>query len=206
MTAPTGTDAPTIGEDGTITLPGQTPAAAAPDKATQPAKKSLEDSLAALDEDTRTFVLGEVTTARTEAKNLRDRLKATEPKVAEYDRLAAASKTEAERAQEAQTAAEERADKANQRVARAEIKAALATVVDNADVIVEDLDIKRFIDADGEIDQQAVTALRNKYAGFGSPRAPRPDPSQGSGANGGSAHSGPAEEFASTLRSLLSRQ
>jgi chromosome segregation ATPase len=196
--------APLIDEDGTITLPGQTPAAAAPDKAPTSAKKSLEESLAALDDDTRTFVLGEVTSARTEARNLRDRLKAAEPKVAEYDRLAAASKSEAERAQEAQTAAEARATAAIQRVARAEVKAALAGVVDNPDAIVDDLNLSRFVDDDGEVDQQAVKALRDKYAGFGSPRPPRPDPSQGSGANGPAA-TGPAEEFASFIRAQIGR-
>lgn len=204
MTAPQSSNAPTIGEDGTITLPGQTPAAAAPDKANTSAKKSLEESLAALDDDTRTFVLGEVSTARTEAKNLRDRLKAAEPKVAEYDRLAAASKTEAERALEAQNAAEARAQAAIQRVARAEVKAALAGVVDNADAIVDDLNLARFVDDDGEVDTAAIRALRDKYAGFGSPRAPRPDPSQGSGANGAAA-SGPAEEFASFIRAQIGR-
>lgn len=205
MTAPTtpAADAPVIGADGQITLPGQTPAAAAPDTQT-PAKKTLEDSLAALDEDTRRFVLGEVSTARSEAKSLRDRLKAAEPKVAEYDRLAAASKSDVERAQEAQTAAEQRAQTALQRVARAEVKAALAGVVDNPDAIVDDLNLAKFIDDNGDVDTQAVQALRDKYAGFGSPRPPRPDPSQGSGANG-AAPTGPAEEFASFIRAQIGR-
>ena len=42
---------------------GQEPATAAP----APVKRTLEDSLAALDEDTRRFVLGEVQGARNEA-------------------------------------------------------------------------------------------------------------------------------------------
>lgn len=183
----------------------QTPAAAAPDPAGKPAKPSLEDTLASLDEADRTFVLGEVTSARTEAKNLRDRLKAAEPKAAEYERLEAASKTAEERAQEAVTAAEQRAAKATQRVARAEVKAALAGVVDNPDAIVEDLDMSRFVDQHGEIDTDAVQSLRNKYAGFSSPRAPRPDPSQASGANGKAAAS-PENEFAAFMQNQLRRQ
>lgn len=202
MTAPNSTDAPTVAPDGSITLPGQAPAAAAPAQA--PAKKSLEESLAALDDDTRTFVLGEVTSARTEAKNLRDRLRAAEPKVAEYDRLAAASKTDVEKAQEAATAAEARAAAAAERVARAEVKAALAGVVDNADAIVEDLNLSKFVTDDGEVDASAVKALRDKYAGFGSPRPPRPDASQASGANGPTV-TGPAEEFASFIKAQMGR-
>lgn len=194
--------APLIDENGSITLPGQTPAAAVPDSKT--AKPSLEDTLAALDEADRAFVLGEVTSARSEAKNLRERLKAAEPKVSEYDRLVAASKTAEEQAQEATRAAEQRAHAANQRVARAEVKAALAGVVDNPDAIVDDLNLAKFVNDDGEIDTSAIQALRDKYAGFGSPRAPRPDASQASGANG-TQSSGPAEEFASFIRAQIGR-
>lgn len=204
MTAPTTpTDAPKIGEDGSITLPGQAPAAAAPDKA-PPAKKTLEESLADLDDATRAFVLGEVTSARSEAKNLRERLKAAEPKVTQFDALVEASKTAEERALEAQKTAETRATAANQRIARAEVKAALAGVVDNPDAIVDDLNLAKFVDDDGEVDQQAVKALREKYAGFGQPRPPKPDPSQGSGANGATP-TGPAEEFASFIRAQIGR-
>jgi DNA repair exonuclease SbcCD ATPase subunit len=182
----------------------QTSAAATPDTK-KTAKPSLEDTLAALDEADRNFILGEVSTARTEAKNLRERLKAAEPKVAEYERLEAASKTADERAQEALAAADERAAKAVQRVARAEVKAALAGVVDNPDAIVDDLNLAKFVDADGDIDQAAVQALRDKYAGFSGPRAPRPDASQASGANGRTA-SDPRQEFGAFLQNQLRRQ
>lgn len=129
-------------------------------------------------------------------------LKATEPKVAEYDRLAEASKTEQERTQEVLKAAEDRAQAATQRVARAEVKAALTGLVDNPDSIVEDLNLARFIDSDGEVDQDAIDKLKAKYAGFAGSRAPRPDQSQASGANGSSAVS-PASTFASLLQSQL---
>ena len=165
---------------------------------------SLEELLADLDEDRRKVILEQVSKPRAEAKNLRERLKAAEPRLAEYDRLVAASKTDAERAQEARTAAEERAAKAMQRAARSEVKAALAGVVDNADEIVDDLNLARFIDDDGEIDQDAVAALRQKYASLGGRRAPRPDTSQASAANGRS-KSDPASEFASFIRGQLAR-
>jgi hypothetical protein len=177
-----------------------TSAAATSDAGKPPAKPSLEDSLAALDEDTRKFVLGEVTKARTEAKSLRDRWKAAEPKVTEYDRLAAASQTTEERLQ----AAEQRAVAASQRVARAEVKAALAGVVDNPSEIVDDLNLAKFLTDDGDVDPAAVAALRDKYAAFGGRRAPRPDPSQASGANGKAA-ANPADEFASFIKSQIRR-
>lgn len=181
----------------------QEPAAAAP-APPKPAevKKSLEDLLADLDDDRRGVILGEVTKARSEAQGLRTRLKDAEPKIAEYDRLAQASKTDAERAQEAQQAAESRATKAMQRVARAEVKAALSGLVDDPDSIIEDLNLARFVDDDGEVNEAALVALKNKYAAFSGRRAPRPDPSQASGANG-LANAGPASEFASILQTAL---
>ena len=128
-------------------------------------------------------------------------IKDYEPKVAEYDRLTEASKTADERAQEALKAAENRALASMQRVARAEVKAALTGLVDDPDAIVEDLNLARFIDDDGEINEGAIAALKTKYAGF-SKRGPRPDLSQGSAANGKSVAS-PASEFASILQSQL---
>ena len=139
--------------------------------------------------------------ARTIAALKRD-LKATEPKVSEYDRLAEASKTAEERAQEALKAAESRALASMQRVARAEVKAALTGLVDDPDSIVEDLNLARFVDDDGEINEGAIAALKTKYAGFTGKRGPRPDLSQGSGANGKSV-ANPAAEFASILQSQL---
>jgi len=182
----------------------QEPAAAAPAPA-EGAKKSLEDLLAGLDEDARKVVLGEVSKARNEAQGLRTRLKDAEPKVAEYDRLAQASKTDAERATERATAAEARATAATQRVARAEVKAALAGLVDNPDSIIEDLNLARFVSDDGEVNDDAIAALKSKYAAFSGRRAPRPDPTQASGGNGASAPS-PASELASILQGQLNRQ
>ena len=132
-------------------------------------------------------------------------IKDYEPKVAEYDRLTEASKTADERAQEALKAAENRALASMQRVARAEVKAALTGLVDDPDSIVEDLNLARFVDDDGEINEGAIAALKTKYAGFSSKRGPRPDLSQGSGANGKTT-ANPAAEFASILQSQLRSQ
>lgn len=201
MTVSTGTPTP----EGTPAATPQAPAAAAPAGTNTEQRKSLEDLLAGLDDDARGVVLGEVSKARGEAHNLRERLKVAEPKVAEYDRLAAASKTAEERANEAATAADARALAATQRVARAEVKAALTGLVDDPNSIVEDLNLARFIDDDGEIDQAAIDKLKAKYAGFSGRRPPRPDHSQASGANGATATS-PASQFASILQGQLGQQ
>jgi len=184
----------------------QEPTAVAPadSAATAPkteAKKSLEDLLADLDDERRQVILGEVTKARTEAKNLRTRLTEAAPKVAEYDRLSEASKTADQRAQEALNAAQAKADAAMQRMARAEVKAALAGVVEDPESIIEDLNLARFVSDDGDVDNDAINALKSKYATFSGRRAPRPDPSQASGANGSHAAT-PATEFASLIRGL----
>jgi hypothetical protein len=196
----TGGDAP----ESATPEPKQEPAAAAPAPA-EGAKKSLEDLLADLDDDRRGVILGEVSKARNEAKNLRDRLRDAEPKVAEYDRLAEASKTDVDRATERATAAEAKATAATQRVARAEVKAALAGLVDNPDSIIEDLNLARFVSDDGEVNDDAIAALKSKYAAFSGRRAPRPDPTQASGSNGATA-SDPAAELASILQGQLNRQ
>ena len=167
-----------------------------------PKPQTLEELLADLDDDRRTVILGEVDKARKEAKNLRTRVKEAEPKLAEYDRLVEASKTDAERAQEALQAAQDRASRATQRMAQAEVKAALSGLVDDPDAIIEDLNLAKFIGEDGEVNADAISALRSKYAAFGGRRAPRPDPSQASGANG-KTQASPAADFASFIQSQI---
>jgi hypothetical protein len=65
-------------EPGT-TEPNPTPAAAAPETAPKPGKRSLADLLADVDEEKRSVIEGEVQKARNEAKNLRERLKDADP-------------------------------------------------------------------------------------------------------------------------------
>src|SRR2546430_1656297 len=169
-------------------------------------KRSLEDLLANLDDDAKSAVLGEVSKARNEAKSLRDRVKAAEPKAAEYDKVLEAQKTAEQKAADAAAAAEKKAADALERVARAEIKAALAGVVGNADEILEDLNVRRFLTDDGEVDKSAVEALTKKYAAMqaqaAAPRAPQPDRSQASGGNHPSAAT-PRDTFAGWLKNEL---
>lgn len=84
MTAPLPTPAPNgepqaIPDPPAASEPAPEPPAAPSDPAPKPPKRSLEDSLASLDDDTRKFVLGEVQKARGEAKGLRERMKDADP-------------------------------------------------------------------------------------------------------------------------------
>lgn len=95
-----------------------------------------------------------------------------------------AQKTAEQKAQDAAKAADQRAQAANQRVARAEVKAALTGIVDDPESIIEDLNLSRYLTDDGDVDEDAVAALRTKYEALRPPsrRAPNPNPAQG--ANG----------------------
>lgn len=86
----------------------------------------------------------------------------------ELDKLRAASQTDSERAV---TEAESKGRQAAQaefgeRLAGAEIKAALSGVVPDPAAIVEDLNLAKYVTADGEVDSEAVEALRKKYEGL----------------------------------------
>jgi len=128
-------------------------------------------------------VLGELSSARNEAKNLRDRVREAEPIVTEWRKLEEASKTELEKAQEAARLADERASKAVESIAAAEIKAALTGIVDDPAAIIEDLNVSKFT-KDGAVDTEAITALRGKYAAM-LPEA-RVQPNSAQGLTGGS--------------------
>lgn len=191
-------------------VPAQTPAAATPAPA-EPAKKSLEDNLASLDEDARTFVMGEVTKARTEAQNLRARLKEAEPKITEYDKLVQAGKTELERATEELTRWQSEAERWRSTSVTSRVEAlAAGTFVDPSDAVAA-VDPSKYIDAGGQIDDSAIKAdleavLQRKphwrrQEGTPAPRVPAPNRAQGS--SGGPAAADPAAEFAAILQGRL---
>ena len=117
------------------------------------------------------------------------RLERERAKFANYDELAekasywealeAESQTEFERQQEALTAAQSRYEAAQQRIVSAELRAAGVPAE-----LIEDLDLGRFIDGDGEIDSDRIEALRTKYAALAPTNSPRmaPNPAQGTSA------------------------
>lgn len=152
-----------------------------------PAKRSLEDLLGGLDDDARAAVLGEVSKARNEAKNLRERFKEAEPKISEYERLVEASKSDLERAQEQAKAANDRAVGMLRDVATAKVEAALSGLPDEIRAtLLEDINVDKFI-TDDTVDTEAINALRAKYAAFAPPEKPgmKPNPSQGASASPG---------------------
>lgn len=120
--------------------------------------------------------------AREWEKRAKSNAKAAE-RLAEIE---ASQQTAEERANEAAKRAEERAKDAVNRVARAELKAALTGVVDSPESVIRRLDVSQFISDDGDVDSDEVNALREEYAAFApkGPRAPAPNPAQGASGQG----------------------
>ena len=164
--------------------------------ATSQAKsQSLEDLLSGLDEDARKVVLGEVTKARTEAKGLRERLKAAEPGLQELETLKQANQSETERWQSFAKQQEDRAAKAEREAMVARVALAKRLPANLAARLQGDDEAALAADAD------ELLSLVPKDT---SPRAPRVDLSQGSSAKGGTAAT-PAQEFAGMLQTLQGR-
>lgn len=71
-----------------------------------------------------------------------------------------------------------------QRLAAAEIKAALTGVVSDPSTLIEDLNLARYVTDDGEVDAEAVAALKAKIQGLNPQAKPagegqqKPDPGQ----------------------------
>lgn len=191
--------------------PAQNPAADPPKPA---AKPSLEDSLASLDEQTRAFVLGEVHTARNEAKNLRDRVKEAEPILQQWKALEEASKTETQRAQEEATRWQTEAQTWRTRAVSSRVETlAAADFADPSDALTV-IKPEDYLGAGGEIDETRLkadltAALERKphwrkAEGGPVPRVPAPNPAQGSGVDGRAAND-PAQQFAALIQQQLNR-
>ena len=114
---------------------------------------------------------------KAEAQKWEKRSKANAAKAAQLDQLTAANQTAEQKA----AAAAERADKLAQQFVQAKLEAALTGIVADPAAIVADLNHARYVSADGEINEEAVEALKARYSAL-SPagtRAPRPNPGQG---------------------------
>lgn len=99
----------------------------------------------------------------------------------DLDAIKSASQTDAEKAvSEAEKRGELTATaKLAERLAGAEIKAALVGIVPDPAAIVEDLNLSRYV-TDGEVDSEAVAALKKKYEGLAAKGGkPAPDLKQG---------------------------
>lgn len=182
--------------------------------ATEPAKtdapateapKTLESLLGDLPEAQRDVVLGEVRKARDEAHGLRTRLKDAEPKLAEYDKWAEASKTELQRANEAAEANAQKANLAVAKLAAAEVRAAAADKFNDPTDATAFIDATKFVKDDGAVDseavQKAVSDLLVEKPHLAKRSGPAPDKSQGAGAAG--APAGPANQLQDIALRLL---
>ena len=123
---------------------------------------------------------------------LADRLKRQKGQFADYDdlktkaaklaELEASQKSEAEkanaRAEAAEKAAAETARKSAERIATAELRAALTGLVDDPSDVIEDLNLAKFIGEDGEVDAAAVKKVQDKYAAIAA-KKPKGDLDQG---------------------------
>ena len=190
--------------------------AAEPAPAPAPAAKpSLEDSLAALDEQTRAFVLGEVKSAREEAKSLRGRLKEAEPIVQQWQALEEASKTELQRAQEEATRWQSEVETWRTRAVSSRVETLAADrFADPSDALAA-INPADYLGSGGEIDEarinadlEAVLERKPHWRKSGepqqpaTPRTPLPNTAQGGSQHGG-APTDPATAFAAFLGGQL---
>lgn len=116
-------------------------------------------------------------------KKVADQNKSAAEKLAQIE---AQNQTAQEKAEAAAKAADERARAAVERVAKAEVKAALTGIVEDAAAFAEDLNLRKYITDDGDVDSDAIAKLRDRYKAMFAqdegkgPRAPKPNPAHGS--------------------------
>lgn len=110
------------------------------------------------------------------ARKHEDRAKANYPAVKELEELKKSQMSDTERAVKE---AEERgrigaASEFGQKIAAAELKAALAGLIPDPQGVIEDLNLAKFVTENGDVDLAAVTALKEKYAAIAPPQTPPP--------------------------------
>ena len=108
------------------------------------------------------------------ARKHEDRAKENGAAARELEKLREASLSEAEKAvaeaeKRGRTAA---LTEVATRLAAAEIRAALTGVVADPAVVVDDLNLAKFVTPDGDVDAKAVTALKDRYAALVPKQAP----------------------------------
>lgn len=128
-------------------------------------------------------------------------------KLAEYDRLAEASKSELQKAQDAAQTNEQRAQALLGRAVNAEIKALAGDFADPSDAAAF-LDVSKYATADGDVDTDAIKAdladllTRKPHLGKQpTSRTPAPNPAQGSSGSGASGSSQITKEQLATMSS-----
>lgn len=87
-----------------------------------------------------------------------------------------------------------------QKLAAAEIRAALTGVIADPSGVIEDLNLAKFVTESGDVDSDAVMALREKYAGLAPQQKPAP-PALHQGRQG----STPSRDFDAEIKAASSR-
>lgn len=149
--------------------------------------------------------------ANSEAKALRDRLKALEPLAQKAKELEDAQKSDQERLTEQLTAAQAREAKAIRVAVASKVEALASKEFADPEDAAAALDLAAYADADGAIDTDAIRAdladlLKRKphwAKPDEGPRSPRPDRAQGSSGNGNRSTSDPGEIFGAYMKQRL---
>jgi hypothetical protein len=127
----------------------------------------------------------------------------------ELDELKASQMNEVEKAVKE---AEDRGRQAGksesgQRIAAAEIKAALKGIVADPASIVEDLNLARYVTDDGDVDAEAIEALKAKFEGLAPPKGGKPGSADGGARGKGSGNGeGPAQLSRADLKGMTPKQ
>lgn len=138
---------------------------------------------------------------------------AAKAKLAEYDRLEQASKTDLERKSEEATRWQTEAEKWRSASVASTVKALAAKDFADPDDAVRNLDPAKYLDAGGQVDEKAIQAdlaalleAKPHYRRTTETSAPRPPaPNYAQGSSSGKSTGDPGTEFAGILGGLLAR-
>lgn len=120
---------------------------------------------------------------KAQARKWEERAKANAGAAKKLAEIEAANMTAQEQAEARAAAAEAKAAAAVESIATARLEAALTGLVADPADVVADLNVRKFLGEDGQVDPEKVAALRQRYQALApqGPRAPMPNPAQGNG-------------------------
>jgi hypothetical protein len=138
--------------------------------ATEPAKNAQAEPAkpAENDDSAAATASADVEKWKSLARKNEDKAKANAAAAKELEALKASQMSETEKAvaEAEQRGRQQATTAAAGKLAAAEVRAALTGVVPDPAAIIEDLDMSRYVTADGDVDEAAVAKLRDKYAVF----------------------------------------
>lgn len=120
---------------------------------------------------------------KAQARKWEERAKQNAGAAKKLSEIEAASMTAQEQAEARAAAAEARAAAAVESIATARLEAALTGLVPDPASVVDDLNVRKFLADDGQVDAEKVAALKARYQALApqGPRAPAVNPAQGNG-------------------------